>query len=750
MDYGSRKAGSRPASDKDNYYPIFYLDFICIEGAPLQPISRRSDRFFDNVTISFQHWQAPYSVKRGSNISFDLTNRTFRVAVAATREQWFIVMHPIRPGNGNRKRRDAAKHGTGMVKHHAEALASYIKSVFTSGELLGEGIEAAWKLGGRSSQQITYNKWTMFQEIFMDGWASFVEMYAHETFWSDNLPAFHAYDYGANIEMEVTEGVQNLPRETRIRPDDDDEDDDVEEEDEDSDEERRYQGDMEEESEVDSEEEQAVEPSLFVQDPNEQIAGAANGATSRSPLESQDEHFSPGLLQLRTELEHKYNLDHLTSISYAVATNLHCTTGGGQDQDQGQAVCLLADRNCLAREYASSRDYTFYPLGFHSAYGNFSSPKPPAFLKNNLLAIIEDNMSFSNQGADVVSFTEFQGYCALKSVYRHRADALLASQGSATAALTVPEADIKAAAKVGAKQARLLDRIRGRLTPENPGASKPFEREALLIEKAIEAEEFSYRFEQVVTVHVQRLIKGQKSFSTVLQPIVQMKRFFLKEKQSYSWILRRFLPPVFPGVLIAFARTFKLAIEEMERRFTMAGSRGLGLAASEAVAALDRLGNFCLTGDPRILPSRVFRLLGTMESLQHGGWPFIDPAMLDFREGEGSIHIGQWPHLPDDRPMLMHVASLAFHYGPAVAANRHSQLWFSELGGQSIQGISGASRFLEKVLAELWIPQMSVFMGNQFHRKLNRGIRSGRGEPSIKAGQELKAWEDCHEPFRWR
>ena len=107
------------------------------------------------------------------------------------------------------------------------------------------------------------------------------------------------------------------------------------------------------------------------------------------------------------ELEHKYNLDHLTSISYAVAINLHCTIGRGEDQDQDQAVCLLADRNCLAWEYASSRDYTFYPLGFHPAYSNFLSPEPPAFLKNNLLAIIKDNMSFLNQGADVVSFNEF-------------------------------------------------------------------------------------------------------------------------------------------------------------------------------------------------------------------------------------------------------------------------------------------------------------------------------------------------------
>ncbi|KAH7129658.1 hypothetical protein B0J13DRAFT_397403, partial [Dactylonectria estremocensis] len=77
-----------------------------------------------------------------------------------------------------------------------------------------------------------------------------------------------------------------------------------------------------------------------------------------------------------------------------------------------------------------------------------------------------------------------------------------------------------------------------------------------------------------------------------------------------------FPPSVFPSVLIAFTKIFKLAIGEMERWFTADGSRGLGLALSESVAALDRLGNFYFTEDLHMLLTTVFRPLGTMESLR--------------------------------------------------------------------------------------------------------------------------------------
>ena len=188
----------------------------------------------------------------------------------------------------------------------------------------------------------------------------------------------------------------------------------------------------------------------------------------------------------------------------------------------------------------------------------------------------------------------------------------------------------------------------------------------------------------------------------------------------------------------------------MERRFTAYGGQGLGLALSEAVAALDRLGNFCFTGDPRVLPSTVFRPLGTMESLRRAGWPYVNPTMLDFRNADGFINLGQWPRLSDDRPVLMHVAALGYHYGQEVAANRHSQLWFAVLGGQSITGIFTAGRFLEKVFRELWIPQTRGFISQQLHRRLNKGLRSGRDEQAVQAGAALREWEECEDPFKWR
>ncbi|KAL6405471.1 hypothetical protein AUP68_11227 [Ilyonectria robusta] len=440
---------------------------------------------------------------------FDLTDRTFRLATGATREIWFLVMHSVRPAATGRPHRDASRHGSAVAKHHAEPLASYIKSVFLTGELLGEGIEPSWALGGQQSQTITYNKWTAFQEIFMEGWADFVAQNAHEPFWVDNQLAFHAYDYGANLEIDVTEHVQTLEREARIRPDEDEEEEYEEDtcetcgsEDEHNDD--LFRSEPSRSTRIES-------PCLFIQSQanargNQSASFESIPDRQRTPSsqpEDQDALYSPGLRELRAELEQKYNLDHLESVSYALAVNLNCTAAADTPSpDSGETVCLLADRNCLAKEYATYRDYTFYPLGFHPAYGNFSSPEPPAFLKNNLLAIMKDNMSFQNEGADVLSFGFFQAYSNIKRSIRHRASDLLATQGSATAALTAPSPDVEALARVKAKRQRLLSRLRGQLTPDNPDASTPFARERQRIEAAVAEEEFSFRFEQVVSVHV--------------------------------------------------------------------------------------------------------------------------------------------------------------------------------------------------------------------------------------------------------
>ena len=65
INYASRKAGSKPASSDDVYYPVFHLDMLSVVGQPLRPITSRSERIFDNVTVTFRRWGAPYSLRHG-------------------------------------------------------------------------------------------------------------------------------------------------------------------------------------------------------------------------------------------------------------------------------------------------------------------------------------------------------------------------------------------------------------------------------------------------------------------------------------------------------------------------------------------------------------------------------------------------------------------------------------------------------------------------------------------------------------
>ena len=51
----------------------------------------------------------------------------------------------------------------------------------------------------------------------------------------------------------------------------------------------------------------------------------------------------------------------------------------------------------------------------------------------------------------------------------------------------------------------------------------------------------------------------------------------------------------------------------------------------------------------------------------------------------------------------MHVASIAFYYSLEVIVSRYSNVWFKELGGILIRGLSRAAKFLEDLFHNLWI-----------------------------------------------
>jgi hypothetical protein len=735
LDFGSRKAGSRAAALDDEYICTFFLDLLIIIGRPLKPITQLSSRFFDNMTISFKNWRAPYSAKHVHGLSFDLEHRTFRFATAATREAWYIVIHPMTNApeellsrGERRKRREKSSQSSALQLHHAQFLASYIKAIFLTGELLGEGVEPSWRLDGSHSQKITFNKWTTFQETFMREWPEYARQNTKDPFWMESQPAFHAYDYGANIEIDVTEQLRSVPKETRLRMDEEDSD----------------SGD-------DGLDAEANGPVY-----DERPWCEAPGASDNPPIGyDYGPLFTDGLQQLRTELEQKYVLDSIETVSYALAVNINCLDSRSPDPGEKPARCLLADRNMIFREFQAVRDFTFYPLAFHPAYGNFSSAKPPAFLTDNLLAVMQENMSYQHNRANVLNYGYFQGYSNIKRSIRHGPNDLLATKGVATAALALSDRDGSLSTHVAARRERLLRRLRGQWTPADPESSKPFAREQQRIEQAIVEDEFAFRMEQVLSVQVSQLHESRRSFSTILAPIFQLIRFFVNEQACYTHLFRSFLPSVFPGVLASFGTLFARAIDGVHAQFKAAGAKGLDVALAEGVSALDRLGSYCFTGFPKSLIGSVLAPLGTIDSIEQGGWPFIDPLVLNLR-GAGSLSMVKWPRLENGRPILMHIASIAFHYGQEVAASCHSERWFNELGGLKVQGPSSAAAFLTEVFEELWKPQMIAFILYNFHRALNKGSRSqglsgGQGALQLLEDQreQVRLWTQAEHPFSW-
>ncbi|KAF5491426.1 hypothetical protein CGCA056_v015043 [Colletotrichum aenigma] len=682
IDFGSRAGGSAPAKATDAFFPQFFLDFFSIVGKPRSPITKSDGPVFDNIEFSLESYAAPYSAKHIGGIPFDITGRTFRVAKAGTREVWFVVMHPVAHeptsrGGGPRERQTASEK-SGMPAGLARELAAYIVGVFQSPQLLGEGVEACWRLGTKSTQRISSAKWQVFQQQFMDGWAVWASNHNHNSFWRRHEPAFHAYDYGANIEIQVSDSIYDLPRERHIP---------YEEEEEEEEEEGGEQGPRDGNVQQDIEE-------LSLNDEQRTHSDAVDGREYQQMLrESRD------LQRMIIELDARFDLSSISAISYALAVCINSESGSSQTR------CLLADRNMVAREYPGNRDYTFYPQAFHPTYGNFSSSQPPAFL-NSLYTAIQGNMSDRNEGADVLSFGYFQGYSNIKRSVRHSASALLATKGYATAALTAPTSHTSAMSYTRDRRERLLRCIRGDLTPEQPEESKPFARERRQLDIAIEKDEVAYRMEQVVSLNIRHMDSVERTFENVIRPIFQLMRFFLTEHESYVHIFRSIPVGIFPRIMSAYCRLFELAICEMERRYVAGGERGLDLAHSEAVAVLDRLGGYIFTGHERHLPKTVLRPLGTIDSLLAGAWPYIDPAVLDLAPAGAATCFM-------DTSRTTTATRLASH--------RETEIWFSQLGRDAFKSHAAVTEYVTELMREMWIPQTKLFIANQLRRRLQEG-----------------------------
>ncbi|KAF5503929.1 hypothetical protein CGCF413_v004072 [Colletotrichum fructicola] len=751
IDFGARSAGATQAKAADTFIPQFFLDFFSIVGKPGRPITRRSAPLLDNVIVSFERYGAPYSTKHVGGVLFNMTGRTFRIAQAGTREVWFIVMHPLAgsstqsttsAGYSQQEPQQQSSSKSGMPIGLARELASYITSIFQSSQLLGEGVDTCWRPGGKDSQRISSAQWYIFQTQFMNGWAAWVSSKQDaDSYWRRHEPAFHAYDYGANLEIKVGEEIFNLPRETHAFRESDGEAD-VSQAEED--------GDVVAENNVQA----SLNSFILNNSDSESSAGPARQEEDSHPHNANNQTYqqilreSDKLHELVTELSSRFSLDDTAAISYALAVCIHSQSDGGQTR------CLLADRNMVARMFPGSRNYTFYPQAFHPRYGNFSASRPPAFL-DPLCTAMRGNMSDYNDGADVLSFGYFQGYSNIKRSVRHSPNALLATKGYATAALTAPTSHTSTSSHTRDKREAMLQRIRGQLTPGSPEQSKPFARERRKLNTAVDQEEFAYRMEQVVSLNIHHMCRAERTFAAVIRPIFQLIRFFCAEHESYIRLFRSIPPQVFPRVMCAYSRVFELALGEMERRYVAGGERGLDLAHSEAVAILDRLGGYIFTGHERHLPTTVLRPLGTLDSLRSGAWPYINPAVLGLDSSVSSsavINTRLWPRsAKTGRLVLLHVNELRYHYGDGVASGRETEIWFDQLGEDAFRSHSDMTSFTAELLREMWIPQTKLCIASQLRRRLQEAAEPA--STPITSAQiaacksAITAWEATPEAF---
>ncbi|KAL7940332.1 hypothetical protein V8C42DRAFT_349586 [Trichoderma barbatum] len=382
------------------------------------------------------------------------------------------------------------------------------------------------------------------------------------------------------------------------------------------------------------------------------------------------------LRSLAETIETLFNINAVKHITYALAADINCLY-------KGAPRCLLASRGAANRLYSSpNAKFTFYPLTFHPNYSNFTFTKPPSFIKNSLQHI-RLNISMENNNVDVAI---------------------------ATAALTLPSAGAGINKKVKKTQKRLL------------------------------SQEYAFRIEQVITVSVSKLLPEQQSVANIIRPLMQLICLFLSAKNKYKDFLRAFKADDFPSVLRPYAKLFETATMHMLNYFIKFKRDGLPITLSEGMSAVDRLGNFCFTGDPRVLPNSVFKFLGTMASIRKHAWPYIDPENLSMR-GKGRINMSDWPGVNKKRVYLIHSASLQFYYGRAVASSRETEAKLAL--GSSSTSPSSIQQHVVDIFNSQFVPEMRQFFAHRM-RVLLKPYQDGLGKGAAAALRMLDDWDDEH------
>ncbi|KAG6290096.1 hypothetical protein E4U09_004606 [Claviceps aff. purpurea] len=710
MDWGNE---SKPASTDLGYFPEFRMNTFRIVGRPLYPVVRQASSAASagrEVTISQCPWQAPYSLRHATNtLPFELNERTFRFASGPEKQIWFIVLHPVEAEAlepPESRRPDTVENST-IRSDRAHALSMFINGLLSRPEISRHVV----------NRMVSFRYWHLVQQTLMENWQDFVKTHAHDKFWRKNHPAFHVLDHGDDITLKPHRDLLSLPMEVTYDPNPG----------------VRDTGHIGEASDDEASDDEGGQ-----REPE--------GSQPTAPGERENTLYTDELVQLKHKLHAMYDLNHIDQVSYTIGAIINCSrppAPGGETTDR-VPVCLLADRSEVCATYGNSPTANsckpaaeFHPLGFHPQYGNFVGSRPPSFIEP-LFKILKANMFAQNECEDVLDFEAFRGYSyAVEDAVRDTV-----TQGRASAALTLsPSVRERSSASVSDNHRKLIEKR----------PSKHLRDVERSIAASINEATLGYRMDQVVTIKVSRLLPEHQQFETIMRPLFQFMRFFLCEPKRYCKILRAFEYSQFPEILRGFARFFETVFSEMERRYDARSDTGLSPALCEATALLNRLAEFCFTGDPTALRHDTIKALKTLPSIRMG-WPYYSSKLLNLREGMGFMNLVTWPSLQDPLevslkpPILLHVADLGFHFGSQVAADQHSHMWLHNWR------CPVDVKFLEKAFRDIWIPEMVAAVARSLRFQLNRASRLGNLTPAQVQDAEtisttLSSWEAEKEPF---
>ncbi|KAG6309685.1 hypothetical protein E4U22_003770 [Claviceps purpurea] len=445
MDWGNE---AEPASPKLDYYPEFRLDTFRIVGQPLHPVVRPSSYVKGDVTISWIHWQAPYSLRHANNtLPFELNERTFRFASGPKKQIWFIVLHPVQPETleaPESLRTETVERST-IRSDRAQALSIYLNDLLSRPEL------------HVLNRVVSFKYWHLVQQAFMENWQDFVESHGHDKFWKKNHPAFHVLDHGDDTSFKTPPNMADVPME--VTQDDNTED-------------TGHIGELSDDEDL--------EPQPEGSRPT------ASGVGKKMP-------YTGNLGRLKKKLEVMYDLNHIDQVSYTMSAIINCSGPPVDGTDNRVPMCLLADRSGVCATYGNYSTANgcqpaaeFHPLGFHPRYGNFVGSRPPGFIEP-LYKILKANMFTQNECEDVLDFEAFRGYSyVIEDAVRDTV-----TQGRATAALTLSRSVL------GRSSSTVRDNHR-QLMQELPSSRLMGAERS--IAASIDQAKLGYRMDQVVTV----------------------------------------------------------------------------------------------------------------------------------------------------------------------------------------------------------------------------------------------------------